>query len=219
MVWMLGKTYELTALENMQYERQIKRNVVDILCIDDQGLQYEEIIRKHGFSIRVTKDIEDIKDVSSYPVVICDIKGVGKAFNSFYEGGHIIQEIKRHYPSKVVIAFSGHQFDAKYNKYFKMSDYVLSKDIDSDQWVDILDDTVKKITSPIEQWKRIRQYLIDNDVSTKTIFTLEQSYIEAILSKNSGKFSTEKNLSLLSSDVRAVVQGFTASLIFKLIIG
>ncbi|MFZ3407959.1 hypothetical protein [Vibrio chagasii] len=219
MVWFLGKTHELSELDNLNRDAEFKRNAVDILCIDDQGLQYEEIIRHHGFNIRVLKDIEDIRSVADYPVVICDIKGIGKAFNSPFEGGHIIQEIKKHYPSKVVIAFSGHQFDAKYNKYFKMSDYVLSKDIDSDQWVDILDETVRKITSPTEQWKRIRQYLVDNNVSTKVIFQLEQEYISAVLEKDASKFGKPKTLNLLSQDVRGVVQGFVASLVFKLVIG
>lgn len=219
MVWFFGKTHELSELDNLNRDAEFKRNAVDILCIDDQGLQYEEIIRHHGFNIRVLKDIEDIRSVADYPVVICDIKGIGKAFNSPFEGGHIIQEIKKHYPSKVVIAFSGHQFDAKYNKYFKMSDYVLSKDIDSDQWVDILDETVRKITSPIEQWKRIRQYLVDNNVSTKVIFQLEQEYISAVLEKDGSKFGKPKTLNLLSQDVRGVVQGFVASMVFKLVIG
>lgn len=219
MVWLFGKTYDLSELENLNKDSEFKRNAVDILCIDDQGLQYEEIIRHHGFSIRVLKDIEDIKSVADYPVVICDIKGVGKKFNSPFEGGHIIQEIKKYYPSKVVIAFSGHQFSAKYNKYFKMSDYVLSKDIDSDQWIDILDETIRKITSPIEQWKRIRKYLVDNNVSTKAIFQLEQEYIAAVLEKDSSKFARPKTLNLLPQDVRAVLQGFISSLVFKLVIG
>ncbi len=219
MVWFFGKTHELSELDNLNRDAEFKRNAVDILCIDDQGLQYEEIIRHHGFNIRVLKDIEDIRSVADYPVVICDIKGIGKAFNSPFEGGHIIQEIKKHYPSKVVIAFSGHQFDAKYNKYFKMSDYVLSKDIDSDQWVDVLDETVRKITSPTEQWQRIRRYLVDNNVSTKVIFQLEQEYISAVLEKDGSKFGKPKTLNLLSQDVRGVVQGFVASMVFKLVIG
>ncbi|TBT24273.1 hypothetical protein D5E80_23540 [Vibrio parahaemolyticus] len=144
MVYVLGKTLELSALKGVDQEHDFKRNVADILCIDDQGLKYEGIIRHHGFSIRVLNDIEDIRQVSDYPIVICDIKGIGSKFNSPFEGGHIIQEIKKHYPQKIVVAFSGHQFDARYNKYFKMSDYVLTKDIDSDEWIEVLDEIIKK---------------------------------------------------------------------------
>lgn len=219
MVWFFGKTYELSELENITREPKFKRNVVDILCIDDQGLQYEDIIRHHGFSIKVLRDIEDIRSVADYPVVICDIKGVGKSFKSEFEGGHIIQEIKKHYPSKILIAYTGHQFDGRYNKYFKMCDYVLTKDIDSDQWVDTLDLVVKSVTSPIEQWKRIHQYLVDNDVSARTIYLLEQEFIAAVLEKDGAKFALPKTIKPLSQDVRAVIQSFIASVIFKLVIG
>lgn len=218
-MWIFGKTHELSELENLNRESEFRRNIVDVLCIDDQGLEYEEIIHHHGFSIKVLNDIEDIKAVESYPVVICDIKGVGKSFKSPFEGGHIIQEIKKYYPSKIVIAFSGHSFDTKYNKFFEIADYVISKDIDSDQWVELLDSIVKDIISPTAQWKRVRQYLIDNNVSTKTIFQLEQEYISAVLGKDPSKFGQTKTLNLLQQDVRGVLQGFIASLIFKLVIG
>jgi hypothetical protein len=217
-MWIFGNTYELSDLDNLNIESKFRRNIVDILCIDDQGLEYEEIIRHHGFSIKVLSDIEDIKAVESYPVVICDIKGIGKSFKSPFEGGHIIKEIKKYYPSKVVVAFSGHSFDTKFNKFFKISDYVVSKDIDSDQWVEMLDKIVKDIISPAEQWKRMRQYLIDSDVSTKIILQLEQEYIEAVLNKDESKFGKEKTLNSLQQDVRGVLQGFIASLIFKLVI-
>lgn len=218
-MFILGKTLELSELNNLNTDREFKRNTVDILCIDDQGFQYEEILRHHGFSIRVIKDIEDIKAVEAYPIVICDIKGIGKSFNSPYEGGHIIQEIKKCYPSKTVVAFSGHSFDTKYNKFFKMADHVVSKDIDSDDWVNLLDEIVKQMISPIEQWKSMRQYLINQDVSTKTVFKLEQEYIEAMMKKDINKFGKEKTLGYLGSDIRGVIQGFTASLIFKWVIG
>lgn len=51
MVWLFGKTHELSELDNLNRDIEFKRNAVDILCIDDQGLQYEEIIRHHGFNI------------------------------------------------------------------------------------------------------------------------------------------------------------------------
>ncbi|EKO3844581.1 hypothetical protein HJ189_04720 [Vibrio parahaemolyticus] len=219
MVYVLGKTLELSALKGVDQEHDFKRNVADILCIDDQGLKYEGIIRHHGFSIRVLNDIEDIRQVSDYPIVICDIKGIGSKFNSPFEGGHIIQEIKKHYPQKIVVAFSGHQFDARYNKYFKMSDYVLTKDIDSDEWIEVLDEIIKKITCPIEQWKQMRQYLINKNVPLKTIFLLEQEYIQAMQQKDATKFAKEKTIKILPSDVRAIIQSFVASLIFKLVIG
>lgn len=218
MVWIVGKGHELNELKGIT-NTAIDRGAVNILCIDDQGLKAEEIIKQHDFRLRVVNDIEDIKAVSDYPVIICDISGVGKKFGSPFEGGHIIQEIKKQYPSKVVIACSGNQFSGKYNKFFKLSDHVLTKDLDSDGWIDVLDDVISEISCPIAQWKKMRQYLIDSDVSIKTIYLLEQEYIEAMLTKTPDKFAKQKTISYLSQDIRAVIQGFISSFIFKIIIG
>ncbi len=213
-----GKVKELQELNGAVHSISNRRDI-PILCIDDHGLQYEEILRHHNFNIKVIRDIEDIKATSDYPVIICDIKGVGKSFGSEYEGGHIIEEIKKNYPEKVVIAYTGQQFDARYNKFFSMCDFVLTKDIDSDTWVDVLDRTIKKVVCPIEQWKRIRNYLLVHDVTLRKVFELEQEYISAVLQKDKNKFATKNVMSGLSPDVRAVLQGFVSSLIFKLLIG
>jgi hypothetical protein len=219
LAFIFGKQFELSQLKEINPLENHSRASVPILCIDDEGLEYEEIIRNHGFNIRVFKDIEDIKAVKEYPIVICDIQGVGKSFGSKYEGAHIIQEIKKHYPEKIVIAHTGQKHDARYNKFFEMSDFTLPKDIDSDEWIDNLDNTIKKVVDPIEQWKRMRDYLYKNDVTTKQVYLLEMEYIDSILSKDKSKFAKRKTTLGLSADVRGVLQGFVASLIFKLVIG
>ncbi|SFK58877.1 hypothetical protein [Methylophaga sulfidovorans] len=173
-MFILGKTRALSELKAISQTRNIDRSSVSILCIDDQGLEYENIIRNHNFNIRVLNDIEDIKAVSDYPVVICDIKGVGKKFGSKYEGGHIIEEIKNSYPEKVVIAYTGQQFDATYNKFFSLADFTLTKDVDSDAWVTLLDQTIHRVVSPVEQWKRMRNFLLEKEVPIKIVFKLEQ---------------------------------------------
>ncbi|TBT24274.1 hypothetical protein D5E80_23545 [Vibrio parahaemolyticus] len=65
----------------------------------------------------------------------------------------------------------------------------------------------------------MRQYLINKNVPLKTIFLLEQEYIQAMQQKDATKFAKEKTIKILPSDVRAIIQSFVASLIFKLVIG
>lgn len=212
-----GKTRDLSELKSISNPRSIERHSVCILCIDDQGLEYERIIRNHGFNIRVLKDIEDIKAVIDYPVVICDIRGVGKSFGSQFEGGHIIEEIKNKYPEKVVIAYTGQQFDATYNKFFSLADFILTKDVDSDTWVSILDETIGRVVSPTEQWKRMRAYLIEKEVPLKVVFQLEQQFIEAVISGDKNKFAKSSTVKVLKGDIRSVITSFIASVLFKMV--
>ena len=218
-MFILGKVRDLSELTIYDSLEQVDRSSVEILCIDDQGLEYENIIRQHGFNIRTLRDIVDIKAVREYPVIICDIKGVGKSFGSQYEGGHIIEEIKAKYPEKVIVAYTGQQFDARYNKFFSMADFILTKDIDSDTWISMLDQTITRVISPTEQWKRMRISLIDRDVPIKTIFQLEQEFIEAVKTGNKSKFAKESTMKGVSSDVRSIITSFIASALFKLIFG
>lgn len=96
----LGKCYELDELNKVIPYQVSNRNLVPIVCIDDQGMQYDQILINHGFNLKVLSDITDIRAVSDYPIVICDIKGIGKSFGSKFEGGHIIEEIHKNYPEK-----------------------------------------------------------------------------------------------------------------------
>lgn len=218
-MFIVGKTRALAELKTVSQTRNIERSSVSILCIDDQGLEYENIIRNHNFNIRVLSDIEDIKAVSDYPVIICDIKGVGKKFGSKYEGGHIIEEIKNRYPEKVVIAYTGQQFDATYNKFFSLADFTLTKDVDSDSWIALLDQTIHKVVSPVEQWKRMRDYLLAKEVPIKIVFQLEQEFIEAVLKGDKDKFAKESTIRSLEGDIRSVMTGFIASILFKMVFG
>src|SRR4051812_32693639 len=96
------------------------RSQIPILVVDDQEFPYLEVLRQHGFNLTFFNDISDVRQVNNFPVVVCDIKGVGKSFKSKYEGAHVIAEIKKYFPTKILIAFTAHMFDSSFNKYFAM---------------------------------------------------------------------------------------------------
>src|SRR4051794_31715072 len=77
------------------------RSRVEIAVIDDQEFPYLELLTRHGFRLRHFKDIDDIQAIHAYPIVLCDIKGVGKHFQSRYEGAHLISEFRKRYPAKI----------------------------------------------------------------------------------------------------------------------
>lgn len=216
----IGQPHQISELllHQLNYDAT-KRNTIPIAVIDDEEFRYEESLRNHDFNLRVFKDIEDIKAVQPYAVILCDIKGVGKSFHSKFEGAHIISEIKKYYPAKIVIAYSAHQFDPSYNKYFEMSDYLFKKDIDSDDWVEKLDEALKGAINPIYQWKKIRNYLLENEISLFQILKLEDEYVKTVLSKGRHQFPSQKLTGTLPKDIKTVVLNFTSSLIFKVIIG
>ena len=192
------------------------RERVPIVAIDDKGFVYLNVLRNHGFNIKELLDVTDVKAVESYSIVICDVRGVGKAFGSGFEGAHVISEIKKHYPNKILIVYTGEMFDASYNQYFALCDWSMKKDAQSEDWVNILDNAIAAFLDPIDQWKKVRSYLINLDVPTIRLAELEDHYVKSILKKQT-PFQNEKQLIDLPDMAKSVLIRVAAGSAIKLL--
>ena len=179
MLW--EKKYALIDLREIINSLNIDRNETRIAIIDDQNIALIPKIKKHSYNITHFKDIENINDLQKFKVIICDIQGVGKKFGSKYEGAHLISEIKKEYPLKYVVAFSGKSFDPTYNKFFKMCDDVMQKGSDINEWVTCLDLAIKNTINPKYNWEIARKTLLESNVSLNEISKIEQAFIKTII--------------------------------------
>jgi hypothetical protein len=203
MYWLLGSPRSVTDLKSHQRQFTASdRQKVQIAVIDDEELPYLDTIKRHDFNIRTFRDIEDVQAVHNYPVVLCDIRGVGKHFQSQYEGAHLLSEIRKRYPTKVLLAYTAHQTDPSYNRYFQLADRVLKKDIDSDEWIDRLDESIQLATDPLFQWKRFRSYLLDKDIPLIKIVALEDAYVSSIEKKSQSHLSHGSLVNGLPDEVK-----------------
>ena len=82
------------------------RKHVSILVIDDNEFATEAYLKANGYQIHHKQDIETIKDVEPYDIILCDIAGVGKKLGYQKEGAFIIREIHANYPNKRIIALT-----------------------------------------------------------------------------------------------------------------
>lgn len=221
MFFYFGKPKNISDLNSLQFKMEkVERRNIPILIIDDNEFEYLEILRNHGFSLTHSKDIDSIESVKAYEIILCDIKGVGKKFGSKYEGAHIIAEIRKKYPFKILIAYSALSHNPSYNSYFKLADDMMKKDSDSDEWIELLDYSIKKVTDVVMKWEKIRNYMIKKNISLFTITRLEDEYVTKLLKNGKVEgFPSDKLLKEIPKDMRAIFQSFTASILFKLIIG
>ena len=216
-----GKPYSIKDLDVPSLKlKNIERINIPILIIDDNEFEFLQHLKNHRFDITYFEDIPSIESAKEYEIILCDINGVGKKFKSKYEGAHVIAEIHKKYPFKTLIAYTGHTHDPSFNRFFKLADFKYKKDIDGDEWVEKLDQAIDLTTNPQKKWTKLRDFLIANDVSMFEIVKLENEYVKGILSGDNLKdFPSKKLSSEINPDVRAVLQSFTASVIFKLIFG
>lgn len=198
--------------------KQVKRNEVPILIIDDDKFEYKSILQNHNFSITHVEDIDAIDFVHNYEIILCDINGVGKKFGSKFDGAYIISEIRKKYPFKYIIAYTGHTHDPSYTKHFKKADNVINKDIASDEWVEELDVAIYSVVNPITRWMKIRDFLILQNIDISIVAKLEDEYVRTILAGDDiSNFPKKKTSKDLPDDARAILNSFVASIIFKLI--
>lgn len=217
--FIMNKISDLTDYAALNLPKSIAelRKHVNMLVIDDNDFAPEKFLRLNGYQIHHKTDIDNIKDVEPYDIILCDISGIGKKLGYAKEGAFIIREIHANYPNKRIIAYTSYTFDADYNKYFSIADFVAPKDFGTDDWIDVLDEQVRKAIDPVNQWKKIRKYLLENDVSTLMIARIEDKYVAAVNNKNFDKLKSfvDGNDSKLSS----IITDFLSSLCAKLILG
>lgn len=198
----------------------IDRKQVPILIIDDEEFEYLEHLRNHRFDVEYFEDLPSIESAANYEIILCDIQGVGKKFGSKYEGAHVISELRKKYPFKTIIAYTGYTHDPTYNRFFAMADFSVKKDIDGDDWIEKLDQAIKIAADPKDRWVKVRNHLLQHEVSLFEITKLENEYVNKLIEgKSLSDFPSKKLSSEFSGDIRGVLQSFTASVIFKLIFG
>lgn len=215
MFFVIGKPYSIHDLKGIVYPPTgINRSSIPIAIIDDESFIRAEILKTHDFKVKELGDISDIRAIHTYPIILCDIKGVGKSFGSPYEGGHVIEEIKKYYPAKILIAYTGHQFDPSYNHFFKLCDFSIKKDLGGDEWVKYLDEAIKIATDPVRQWLKTRERLIDMEISALHLVKLEDEFVKRVIGKQSN-FPSDTLANNLPSDIRTIVLNLVSSFIFQ----
>ncbi|TGS45645.1 MULTISPECIES: response regulator [unclassified Mesorhizobium] len=223
------QTYKSNAKLADFYKRQStslniahRRGSVKIAAIDDEPFSPQTSLKAFGYNIDHIGDIKSVSEIKDYPIVLCDLMGVGIHFDKSSQGATIIREIKKNYPAIIVVAYTGSSLGSLQARAAKdYADAVIKKDADNSEWSSALDGLLDQALDPHAVWKRIRASLVAADVDTIDLVVLEDAYVHAILSRDSSfaRLSAAVKDRGLSGDARSIVQGIISSAIFKLIVG
>lgn len=171
-------TFKRTAaLRNMDELRKS----VDIVVIDDKPFSPEINLKNSGFKITVLRDIQQISEIADYPIVLCDVNGVGVALSEDTQGAYVMEEIKKLYPEKIVIAYTAGSTISKLVQRAKsVSDGYLRKDASIEDWRDLLDEKIGILASPVVTWKQLRLRLLACGIELADLLQLENIYLKNI---------------------------------------
>ena len=199
-----------------------RRSNAGICVIDDEPFAPQQNLRNYGYNITALGDIKDVEEVLPFDVVLCDLMGVGQHLDKTLQGASLIAEIRRMFPEKYVVAYTSAAMSATIARQAtSMSDEILRKDIEMEDWVSVLDRYTDLVQNPFLVWQRIRSSLVYKGIDTKNILLLESAYVSSVERRDSS-FSRLRAVSKslnIHNDVRAVINGVIGSIAFKYVFG
>lgn len=190
---------------------QLKRNT-EILVIDDDEFVYLESLKKIEYHIEHRTDIQGLKDVAEYDIILCDIRGVGKLLRSPYEGAYLVKQIKEKYPNKIVISYTANDYDPKFQEYLAYADATIPKGTALEDWDAMLTKMLNELVDPVKQWEKARNALLAAGVSTVMVAQYESQYVKAV--KN-GDYKSLKDVYVNSKKPGKDIMISLLSMIFK----
>ena len=216
----IGKTYSIADLNT---SRKVLSSIdikskIPILIIDNDDFQYKEDLRDDKYNIICVKAIEDLSAAAEYPIVICDVKGVGTQYDPEMGGAIVVRELKKKYPFKQYAIYSGSDY-----KLELMSNLdgvtTIKKDAPLDMWRGYCNELIRRASDPKENWKTLRDYLLKNDVALTEVLKLESNFVD-IYNNRPGDmkyFPDEKLFPNIGQDIRAIIQNMIAGGILYLL--
>ncbi|MBP6014337.1 MAG: hypothetical protein KBA31_19060 [Alphaproteobacteria bacterium] len=222
------RTYQLASdLKGLRRHKSTalreRRKLFTIAVVDDNPFEPRSNLENVGYRIVTVGDPSDVEVLAPHQIILCDLQGVGLAFDKRKQGAFLIQEIKKHFPDKFVVAYSGGTKNLNITRdASKISDEFLKKDTDIETWVQTLDDFIARLMDPYAVWQRQREALVAREVDTLTILRLEDAFVRSVKSGDSSTASAFQRLigsEQLGADVRAVLRSVVASGLFKIIVG
>jgi hypothetical protein len=191
-----------------------KRKSVKIAVIDDQEFSPLYNLKNNKYDITPFNDITAIDQLEQYLIILCDLQGVGKKLNPSLQGAHLIAEIKKIYPIKYIIVYTGGGSQHLLNRSIPIADTYLSKDASIDEWISTLDNAITDLLDPIKVWTKMRDELLREGISLKHLVNIEDIYVRYYSDKD--KFNSKLLKYCKSNNLSGEIQSMVGTLALNL---
>lgn len=218
MFFTLGTPLLLSTIGQEAVDLADAKAKVEIAVLDDNAFAPREALINHKFRIiELGPDIRSIDQVSSYAIIICDVGGVGKAFGSALEGAHLVKEIRKAYPDKFLVAYTGMTYSLAMTNALTAADKRMEKDAGIEAWVQTLEAGLNDVVSPRRRWIRLRRAILERGVELFEVLRLEQAFIKSIHNRQPDFLANEARSLGISEEIKDLVIKFSATAVASLI--
>ena len=195
------------------------RPKLQIAVIDDQDFSPLHNLQNHQFNITPYKDVPSFDILQGYQIIMVNLQGVGRGLDPTLQGAHVIREIRKNYPDKFIIAYTGGAAQELLAPSIELADRFTQKDTSIENWIELLDDIIYDLANPAYVWKRLRPRLLEIGMTPINLAILEDRYVrcfEGDVSNyeiNIEKLEEENDI---SPEVREIIQSLTGSGIIEM---
>lgn len=206
------KIYELNADSQLEKYRKLLLQT-PIAIIDDEGLPETKTdgLRRHGYKIEEISDIEQIRQLEAYPIVISDVDGVATKLDPENHGLGLIRLLAKNYPFKGLGVYSGKTHSLPI---LPEDTLIIQKDDELEKWTEKIDTLISSVADPIMVWRRFAKKLIDEGISAYDLEKLEDAYVKSILKGESPDSIKDLNVLPSTSSLKGIVDSLIANGIF-----
>ena len=195
------------------------RQKLRVLVIDDQDFAPLKILLNHNFNITTYKDIPSFDLLTDFQIVMVDLQGVGQHLNPILQGAHVIREIRKHYPDKYIVAYTGGAAQELLAPSIALADRFTQKDTRIEEWIEMLDDVIRDLANPAYVWKRLRPRLLESGLAPIDLAFLEDRYVRCFDSSTTNyemEMETLIGSNRLNADAQNIVRSAIGSGIVEL---
>lgn len=214
----VGEPERLSSIGQEAISMAEAKRSVEIAVLDDNAFSPKEALLNHKFQINeLGPDIRSLDQISVFPIVICDVGGVGRAFGSSLEGAHLVQEIRKTYPDKFLMAYTGMTYSLAMTNALTAADKRMEKDASIDAWIQTLEIGINEVINPRNRWIRMRRALLERGVEIFDVLRLEQAFIKSVKRSKPDILANEARSLGVGQEVKDLVIKFSATAVAGLI--
>jgi hypothetical protein len=218
MFYYIGSPAPLSSIGHDFTDIAVSKRQVEIAVLDDNPFAPKEALVHHKFRItELGPDIRSLDQVSSYPIIVCDVVGVARAFGSGSGGAHLINEIRKAYPDKFIVGYTGQTHSVAITNALVAADKVLRKDESIEAWIQILEKGVDEVVNPRNRWARMRHALLMRRVELFDVLMLEQAFIKAVKHRRPYVLETAARNLEIAEELKDLVIRFSATAVAALV--
>lgn len=213
-----GTPEPLSSIGQESIDMAEAKRQVEIAVLDDNSFEPKEALLHHKFRItELGPDIRSLDIVSTFPIIVCDVAGVGRAFGSSLEGAHLVNEIRKAYPDKFLIGYTGLIHSVATTNALTAADKRMAKDESIEAWIKNLEVGMNEVVNPRNRWIRMRRALLERGVELFDVFKLEQAFIKAVRQRKPDALANEVRELGVTQEIKDLIIKFSATAVATLI--